>query len=401
VKFGKPAYFSGNTGVIDSKADHGSMSTADISNNARGHLMSGILRYCFAIVASLCAVALGGERAIGQGLQGEAAYGSWHDDRPDLRRLLTLQDLPSIEKPTYGLAQVVPIPTGARPQAPDGFSAELVTSALRKPRVIREAPNGDLFVADTMFNAVHVLRIPPGGAKPARDEVFARGLKQPFGIAFYPQGSDPRWVYIANSDGVVRFRYRNGQLKATGKPERIVAGIPTTHHDARDIALPADVLSFDPDGTHMQIVATGLRNCEGGSGTISRVTYRGGTGAAPGAGESVPAVYDAAKGSDLYIANCSACHLANGEGIPGAFPPLKGSGVVNKDDAAKHIQVVLNGMQGARAGGVVYASAMPPFAGVLSDAEIADIIDYERSSWGNHGIPVNAAQVAAERAHGQ
>ena len=106
----------------------------------------------------------------------------------------------------------------------------------------------------------------------------------------------------------------------------------------------------------------------------------------------------AAAGRDLYIANCSACHLANGEGVAGAFPPLKGSGVVNKDDAAKHIQIVLNGMQGGRAGGVVYASAMPPFAGVLSDAEIADIIDYERSSWGNHGKPVNAAQVAAGRA---
>jgi mono/diheme cytochrome c family protein len=413
----KPAYFSGNTGVIDAEADHGSMSTADISNNARGNLMFGILCYSFAIVASLCAVALGGERAFGQVLQGEAAYCSWHDDRPGLRRLLTLQDLPPIEKPTYGLAQVVPIPTGAGPQVQDGFSVDLVTSALRKPRVIREAPNGDLFVADAMFNAVHVLRIPPGGAKPARDEVFASGLKQPFGIAFYPLGSDPRWVYIANSDGVVRFRYRNGQLKATGKPERIVAGIPTTHHHARDIAFSADGrrLFLDPDGTHMQIVATGLRNCEGmtvqsatrdgslistedGNGTIWRVTYRGGPGTASGAGESVQAVFDAAKGSDLYIANCSACHLANGEGIPGAFPPLKGSGVVNKVDAVKHIQVVLNGMQGARAGGVVYASAMPPFAGVLSDAEIAEIIDYERRSWGNHGIPVNAAQVAAERA---
>jgi cytochrome c oxidase cbb3-type subunit II len=102
-------------------------------------------------------------------------------------------------------------------------------------------------------------------------------------------------------------------------------------------------------------------------------------------------------GRDLYIANCSACHQASGEGLPGVMPPLKGSGVVNKDDAAKHIQVVLHGMQGARAGGVVYAAVMPPFAGALSDAEISDIINYERSSWGNHGAPVTAAQVAAER----
>jgi cytochrome c oxidase cbb3-type subunit 2 len=113
---------------------------------------------------------------------------------------------------------------------------------------------------------------------------------------------------------------------------------------------------------------------------------------APGAG------YDAAKGGALYTANCSACHQASGEGLPGTFPPLKGSGVVTKDDATKHMHVVLNGLQGEKAGGVVYASPMPPFAGTLSDADIADIIDYERSSWGNHGKPVTAAQVAAERA---
>jgi mono/diheme cytochrome c family protein len=105
------------------------------------------------------------------------------------------------------------------------------------------------------------------------------------------------------------------------------------------------------------------------------------------------------RGQALYTANCSACHQASGEGLPGAFPPLKGSGVVTKDDATKHIRVVLDGVQGGgRAGGVVYASAMPAFAAVLSDADIADIIDYERSSWGNHGKPVTAAQVAAERA---
>ena len=103
------------------------------------------------------------------------------------------------------------------------------------------------------------------------------------------------------------------------------------------------------------------------------------------------------RGKDLYISQCSACHQVNGEGLPNVFPPLKGSGVVNKDDAAKHIDVVLYGMQGSRAGGVVYTAAMPPFSGGLSDADIADIIDYERSSWGNHGKPVAAAQVAAER----
>jgi mono/diheme cytochrome c family protein len=302
-----------------------------------GEIMVGIVRYSFTIVAFVCMAVQASELTFGQVLIGDAAYGSWHDDRPGLPRLLAPQDLPPIEKPTDGLAQVVPIPTGA----------------------------------------VHVLRVPSGSAQPVNDKVFARGLKQPFGIAFYPLGSNPRWVYIANRDGVVRFRYRNGDLKATGKPERIIAGMPTTLHYARDIG---ELLTEDGS-----LILT-----EDGYGTIRRMTYHGDTGTASGAG---------ARSRDLYIANCSACHQASGEGLPGVCPPLKGSGVVNKDDAAKHIQVVLDGMQGARAGGVVYTATMPPFAGTLSDAEIADIIDYERSSWGNHGTPVTAAQVAAERAH--
>jgi cytochrome c oxidase cbb3-type subunit 2 len=109
--------------------------------------------------------------------------------------------------------------------------------------------------------------------------------------------------------------------------------------------------------------------------------------------------YDPARGPALYAAKCAVCHQTSGEGLPGAAPPLKGSGVVNKDDPTKHIHVVLDGLQGARASGVVYANAMPPFASTLSDADIAEIIDYERSSWGNHGKPITAAQVAAERAH--
>lgn len=116
-------------------------------------------------------------------------------------------------------------------------------------------------------------------------------------------------------------------------------------------------------------------------------------GAAPVAGG-----YDAARGGALFTANCAACHQASGEGLPGAFPPLKGNTAINAADATMHMQVVLHGLHDANVGGVVYGSAMPPFAGTLSDAEIADIIDYERSSWGNHGQPVTPAQVAAERA---
>jgi glucose/arabinose dehydrogenase len=254
-----------------------------------------------------------------QVLRGQAAMGTWRDDKPGVRRLLTQQDLPPVAQPTYGVAKVVPIPAGARPQIPEGFTAELVTTDAQKPRVIRTAPNGDLFITDSMSNQVRVLRVPAGRAKPEQDVVFATGLKQPYGIAFYPLGSNPRWVYVANSDGVVRFPYKNGALRATGKPERIIEGIPWVHHYGRDIVfspdgkrlyvgvgsgsnvaldmfpephltmhpeprnvdglrgwaklkplgatwdteeLRADVLSFDPDGKNMKIVATGLRNCQ-------------------------------------------------------------------------------------------------------------------------------------------
>jgi cytochrome c oxidase cbb3-type subunit II len=119
------------------------------------------------------------------------------------------------------------------------------------------------------------------------------------------------------------------------------------------------------------------------------------TAATPGA---APTAYDAAKGAALYTANCSPCHQASGEGLPGAFPSLKGNEVVNDDDATQHIEVVLHGLHDAKVSGIVYASVMPPFAATLSDAAVADIIDYERSSWGNHGKAIVSAQVAAGRA---
>jgi mono/diheme cytochrome c family protein len=107
---------------------------------------------------------------------------------------------------------------------------------------------------------------------------------------------------------------------------------------------------------------------------------------------------DLGHGLTLYSQYCASCHQANGEGVTGVFPPLKGSGVVNKADASKHIDIVLRGLSGARASGVMYANSMPAFAAMLSDADIAAIVDYERAAWGNHGSPVTVAQVTAARA---
>jgi mono/diheme cytochrome c family protein len=341
-----PVRFTGSSGDIEPQIHHGFISTSPISDDAGEEIMCGFIRCSFKIAASLCMAILAGDRAFA-----------------------------------------------------------LVST---------KAPNGDLFVADSTFGAVRVVRVLPGRATPVRDEVFASGLKQPFGVALYPLGPNPRWIYVANSDGVIRFRYRRGALKAMGKPEQIVAGTPTIHRYARDVAFSPDGrrLHFSVGSAQLPNGVTGLRTCEGmtvqpATGELWCIANeRDELDGVPHPTPLQPAVYrdeaeqagnDAAKGRDLYIANCSACHQASGEGIPGVFPPLKGSSVVNKDDAAKHIQVVLDGVRGGRAGGVVYAAPMPAFGGALSDAEIADIIDYERRSWGNHGKPVTAGQVAAER----
>lgn len=121
----------------------------------------------------------------------------------------------------------------------------------------------------------------------------------------------------------------------------------------------------------------------------------GATTAAPATGSGSAA---AAQGAALYTANCAACHQANGEGLPGAFPPLKGNPVVLAKDASEHIGVVLHGLHGKAINGVAYGGAMPPFAGTLSDAQIAAIIDHERTSWGNAAPTITPADVKAVRA---
>lgn len=105
-------------------------------------------------------------------------------------------------------------------------------------------------------------------------------------------------------------------------------------------------------------------------------------------------------GAQLYSANCASCHQASGQGLPGAFPPLAGNAVVLDDDATEHIHTTLFGLQGKVIDGTEYASPMPAFS-FLSDAEIAAIINHERSSWGNDAPLVTEAEVTAVREAGE
>jgi len=138
--------------------------------------------------------------------------------------------------------RVVPRPAEAKLSVPAGFKVELFASGFTNPRIVHVAPNGDIFIAETAANRIHLLRAPDGAASPTTDEIFTTGLNRPFGIAFYPSGADPQWVYVANNNSVVRFPYRNGDLKARGEPESIVSQLSQTSggHTTRDIAFSKD-----------------------------------------------------------------------------------------------------------------------------------------------------------------
>ncbi len=110
-----------------------------------------------------------------------------------------------------------------------------------------------------------------------------------------------------------------------------------------------------------------------------------------------PYSFDASKGAAAFATTCAACHQLTGLGIPAAYPPLKANLVVMDANPAKQIDVVLHGLQGQDVGGTVYTAAMPPFAGLLNNAQIADIINHERSSWGNSSKKITASDVKARR----
>lgn len=194
-------------------------------------------------------------------LTGEAAFGTWEPDVPGLRRHITSADLPppsladnDPEAPDFeNMAEVVPAPEGALPEVPEGFKVEVFASGLKQPRVIRIAPNGDIFIAETENGRLLVFAA--DGAAPAAPETFAEGLDRPFGIAFFP-ATEPTHVYVASADKVVRYPYKAGDRKAGGEAETIIADIPTERHWTRDLAV-------SPDGAHLFVSIGSASNVAG------------------------------------------------------------------------------------------------------------------------------------------
>jgi glucose/arabinose dehydrogenase len=227
-------------------------------------------------------------------LTGQDALGDWTTDAPGVRRKVTVDDLarPYDTPSANSHPKVVSRPEGAWPKAPEGFEVTEFATELKQPRVIVRAPNGDLFVAESRADRIRVLRDADGDGKPEVNEVFATGLSRPFGIAFYPLGPEPKYIYVGNTDSVVRFPYKSGDTKASGQPETVIKDIPSGSesvggggHWTRDLEFSPDgktlyvsvgsrsnvdddkretrranILAFDPDGKNERVFAYGIRN---------------------------------------------------------------------------------------------------------------------------------------------
>jgi glucose/arabinose dehydrogenase len=174
---------------------------------------------------------------------------------------------------------------------PAGFKVGEFATGLNQPRVVVTAPNGDIFTTESSSNRVRVLRDADGDGKAETSEIFAADLRQPFGIAFYPPGPEPKYVYVANTDSVVRFAYANGDTKARSEAEMVIDSISAGGrltgggHWTRDIAFSKDgtrlfvsigsksnvsddaveerrarIFEYTPDGKNERVYASGIRN---------------------------------------------------------------------------------------------------------------------------------------------
>ena len=207
----------------------------------------------------------GGDSKSAKTLTGQDALGDWTTDAPGVRRKITIEDLAKpFETPSANnFPRVVRRPEGAMPKAPEGFTVSEFATRLENPRKAVTAPNGDIFVAESMPNRspgrIKVLRDADGDGKAELTEVFASGLRRPFGIAFYPSGPDPTHVYIGNTDSVVRFPYKNGETKASGPVEMLVDNIPTGREQVGGGGHWTRDLEFSKDGKTL-FVSVGSRS---------------------------------------------------------------------------------------------------------------------------------------------
>jgi glucose/arabinose dehydrogenase len=215
-------------------------------------------------------------------------------EKPGTSRKITVKDLPQpyATQSAENGPKLVARPENVWPVAPSGFRVEMYASGLDNPRTLRTAPNGDIFLAESDPGRIRVFRGLTSDGKPEQSAIYASGLKRPYGLAFYPPGPDPQYLYVGNEREVVRFAYHSGDLKASGTPEHI-ADLPgpgghwtravTFSQDGKKLFVAvgsgsniddpdttpreknrADILVCDPANCTLSVYAYGIRNAGGG-----------------------------------------------------------------------------------------------------------------------------------------
>jgi glucose/arabinose dehydrogenase len=228
-------------------------------------------------------------------LTGDAALGDWTTDAPGVKRRIIASDLPqpAVDPTIKNFPKTVPPPAGALPRAPAGFSVRAFASGLAKPRSLHVTPGGDLFVVESEAGRVLVLRDTDGDGSADSRSTYVEGLTRPFGISLYPTGTDaPTHLYIANTNGVIRFPYKPGDRAPSGPAQTLITNLPSGQESAgggghwtRGLAFSRDnqrmfisvgskenvsddaaesrranILAFTPEGTNEVIYASGIRN---------------------------------------------------------------------------------------------------------------------------------------------
>lgn len=201
-----------------------------------------------------------------------------------LRTEIKPQDMPRpfATESVRRASRIVPQPENAILNLPKGFKINVYAEGgFTYPRWMALAPNGDVFVADSRANSIVVLRDTNKDGRADERFVFTDKLAQPFGMAFWKD-----YFYVAYTDSVVRFKYKTGQTKAEGEPEKIIELTRGGYnqHWTRNILFSPDgkklyvsigsetnaevesdsrraaISIYDPDGKNHRIFASGLRN---------------------------------------------------------------------------------------------------------------------------------------------
>ena len=204
-------------------------------------------------------------------------------DKPSVHTVAASSLPPPFEtKSAFRASKRVAQPADAKLYLPKGFKINVFAEGeFTEPRWMALAPNGDVFLADSRANSIIVLRDKNKDGVAEERFVFSNKLSQPFGMAFHKD-----WFYVANTDSVVRFKYKSGQTAAAGDPEKIVELTPGGYNQhwtrnilfspdgtkmfvsigsATNVSVEADprraaVSVYDPDGKNHRIYAGGLRN---------------------------------------------------------------------------------------------------------------------------------------------